>query len=225
MEAIILAGGKGTRLSRVVNDVPKPMAPINGKPFLEYILNDLNKKGFDSVILAVGYKNEVIINYFGNRYKNIKILYSIENIPLGTGGCVKKALLKCKEKSVYIINGDTFFNIDFSKMKSNNKVMIACKYMRDFSRYGKVEISGNRIVEFKEKLHHQSGYINGGIYLVKRDIFEGLSFDNFFSMEKDFFEKNNDYNIEIDVFISDGYFIDIGIPEDYDRAKKELNHE
>ncbi|MFX0195930.1 MAG: sugar phosphate nucleotidyltransferase, partial [Candidatus Hodarchaeota archaeon] len=108
-ETIILAGGSGTRLQKVVQDVPKPMADINGSPFLEYLLCYLNKQEIKKVILSVGYKYRVIQDYFGTEYKDLVLEYSIEKEPLGTGGGIKKALNLVKSDDVYIINGDTFF--------------------------------------------------------------------------------------------------------------------
>lgn len=221
MQGIILAGGFGTRLQGVVRDVPKPMAPVCEKPFLEFILNDLSQAGFTKVVLAVGYKHEVIINYFHNKYKNIEILYSIEDTPLGTGGCVKKALELLDDEYIYIINGDTLFKIDYSKMKTNKDVMIACKYLDLFSRYGKVIIENNRIISFKEKEENQTGYFNGGIYLFKRNIFSNFNLDYKFSLEKDFFEKYINV-LYIEAYKSNDYFIDIGIPEDYYKAQEDL---
>ena len=117
MEAIVLAGGFGTRLKEVVSDVPKPMAPVNGKPFLEYLIKDLGEKGIRHIILAVGYKKKIIKEYFKNRYESIEITYSEELTPLGTGGAIKKALKLAKEEDVFIVNGDTFFDIDLKRMK------------------------------------------------------------------------------------------------------------
>lgn len=221
MQAIILAGGLGTRLRGVVHDVPKPMAPVCDKPFLEYILEELNNNGFKKVVLAVGYKHEVIMDHFHNKYKNIEILYSIEDSPLGTGGCIKKALNLLDDEYVYIVNGDTMFRIDYSKMKTSKDVMIACKYLDKFDRYGKVIIDNDRIVSFKEKEPNQSGYFNGGIYLFKRNILNNFDLGEKFSLEKDFFEKYID-NIYIEAYKSSDYFIDIGIPEDYFKAEEDF---
>lgn len=221
MEAIILAGGFGTRLQSVVSDVPKPMAPVNGKPFLEYILKLLKKHGFNRIIMAVGYKSEVIVNYFGNKYLDMEILYSNEDYPLGTGGCIKKALELVNDEYVYIINGDTYFDINLSNMKTKKDIMIACKYMSNFDRYGKVIIENNRIVKFQEKKPNQDGYINGGIYLFRKNIFDGFNLNEKFSLEVDFFEKYIN-ELYIEPFLSNDYFIDIGIPDDYKKFQEDL---
>ena len=221
MEAIVLAGGFGTRLKEVVSDVPKPMALVNGKPFLEYLLKDLSKKGIKHVILAVGYKKEIIKEYFKNKYEDIEITYSEELVPLGTGGAIKKALKLVKEEDVFIVNGDTFFDVDLKKMKkfhTENKsiLTVAIKEMENFDRYGSLVIKENRIIEFEEKKKKDKGKINGGIYLIKKDLLSRVEKENF-SFEKEVLE---DKKIEKHSYESEGYFIDIGIPEDYYLFKK-----
>ena len=222
MQAIILAGGFGTRLQSVVSDVPKPMAPINGKPFLEYMLDELNNYGFNKVVLGVGYKKESIIEYFHNKYKNIELVYSIEDEPLGTGGCIKKALDYIDDDYAFILNGDTMFKIDFLNMAKMNSLSIACKKMYKFDRYGEVIINKDGIItSFNEKKYREEGYINGGIYYLPKNIFKKYNLDKKFSMEKDFFEKYiNELNIK--AFLSEDYFIDIGIPEDYNKAQTDF---
>ena len=224
MEAIILAGGFGTRLSMVVSDVPKPMAPINGRPFLEYLLDDLNEKGINRVILAVGYKKEIIKNHFKEKYRNIEIIYSNEDKPLGTGGAIKKALTLAKDEDIFIINGDTFFNVDLEEMyqfhkKNNSKLTLAIKEMEKFDRYGSLILEGYKIVKFEEKKYIDKGYINGGIYLIKKELLTKDEKESF-SFEKDILE-NESLKIKKYAYKSEGYFIDIGIPEDYYRYQIE----
>lgn len=226
-EAIVLAGGLGTRLREVINDTPKPMAPICGKPFLTYLFEYLLKQNIKHIILSVGYKSEVIKDFFGNQYKNIKISYAVEKEPLGTGGAIKNSLKETKQNEVFVLNGDVFFEInfkdlyDFHKTKKSN-LTIALKKMDQSERYGIVEIDeNNKIISFLEKEKRNNVLINGGIYLINKDFFLSLAPDEKFSVEKDFFEK---YYKEYDFFgfPFDGYFIDIGIPEDYERANQEF---
>jgi len=223
MEAIILAGGFGTRLSNILFDVPKPMAPVNGKPFLKYVFDYLLKNGITHAILALGYKAEVIQKYFGDKYKGISITYSIEDFPLGTGGAIKKALSCCNEDDVFVLNGDTYFDVNLKEMKlfhdnKKSNLTIAVKAMRDFDRYGTVVIEDHMIKRFEEKKPTDQGKINGGIYLIKKTIFD-LVDEESFSFEKIMLESGI---IDIYAFESEGYFIDIGVPEDYYRAQKDF---
>ena len=225
MEAIILAGGFGTRLAHIVKDVPKPMAPVCKKPFLTYILDDIISKGIDKVVLAVGYKKEIIENYFKDNYNNCSVEYSDEDKPLFTGGAIKKSLYKCKDENVLVINGDTFFDVDLKSMldfhvKNNADITVACKKMFDFDRYGTVNIEKGRIIEFKEKVFTKEGVINGGIYIIKKDLLNCIQEEKF-SFETDFMEKEVG-NKNIYAFLSDGYFIDIGIEKDYYKAQEDF---
>ncbi|WP_312647418.1 nucleotidyltransferase family protein [Aminipila sp.] len=225
MEAIILAGGFGTRLSHIVSDVPKPMAPVENQPFIKYIVDDLIQKGISKIVFAVGYKKYCIIDFFGGQYKNCKIEYSEEDTPLLTGGAIKKAIKNCIEDLVFIINGDTFFDVnlnemmDFHKLKQS-EVTIASKAMKDFDRYGTLVLQENRILEFKEKQKCKNGIINGGYYLINKDLLDNVNIDKF-SFENDYLEKKTRQN-RMFAFLSDGYFIDIGVEEDYKKAQKDF---
>jgi D-glycero-alpha-D-manno-heptose 1-phosphate guanylyltransferase len=229
MEAIVLAGGFGTRLKNVVNDVPKPMAPVNGKPFLTYILDFLQKKGTKKVVLCTGYLSEIIERFYGNSYKNIVLEYSVEKEPLGTGGAIKKALDYITEENVLILNGDTFFDVELDKMISdhinkNADFTLALKPMKEFDRYGTVQISQNgRVTGFEEKRYQSAGYINGGVYVIKKNIFESTDLPEKFSLESDFMCKTLSRK-HFNGFVSDTYFIDIGIPEDYYKAEKDFKN-
>ncbi|QKJ22278.1 nucleotidyltransferase family protein [Poseidonibacter lekithochrous] len=224
MEAIVLAGGLGTRLKSVVSELPKPMAPICDRPFLEYILNYLHKNGIKRVILSVGYKWETIKEYFGYSYENMELIYSIENEPLGTGGAIKKAMDKIKNKIFFIINGDTFFNIDLKNLtlKEDSKLMLSLKKMNNFDRYGCVEHKNGYITEFREKEYYERGDINCGIYLASTDIFDKYNIEYKFSFEE--FIQNNFKELRTTSEVFDNYFIDIGIPEDYALAQKEIEN-
>jgi D-glycero-alpha-D-manno-heptose 1-phosphate guanylyltransferase len=227
MTAIILAGGFGTRLSSVISNVPKSMAPINDIPFLSYILNQLSNSGFKKVILAVGYLKESIISFFGHNFKHLELVYSIEEEPLGTGGAIIKALSQVKDEYFFVLNGDTFFDIRFLEMAQIplTDIIIASKFVNDVSRYGKLIVNENNIVkEFKEKGSNSDGLINGGIYYVRKSFIQSFTFAKRFSWEKDFLERfvlNNFFR----VLKFEGYFIDIGIPEDYLTAQKVLVYE
>jgi len=223
LEAIVLAGGFGTRLSKVINSVTKPMAPVSNKPFLTYILDDMIGKGINNIVIAVCYKKESIIDYFQDTYNGATIQYSIENTPLLTGGAIKKAMSYCVNDNIFVINGDTFFDLNFKDMcychdNRENGITMAVKKMDKFSRYGSVCIADdNKIVAFNEKAYMEEGYINGGIYLVRKGLLQ--NYPDKFSMENDCLPNLVKEN-GVFAFKSDGFFIDIGIPEDYEYAQR-----
>ncbi len=225
--AIILAGGFGTRLQSVVKDLPKPMAPINGKPFLEYILNYCSSSGITNCILSVGYKSEKILSYFGNKFLNIDLKNCFEESPLGTGGAIKASMKMTDAKEILILNGDTFFNVPVDEMyfqhkKNKADLSLALKPMKNFDRYGIVNVTpDNSISGFEEKAFRSEGTINGGVYIIKNTLSKIFPDEEKFSFEKDFLEKKIN-QLTIKGFSFDEYFIDIGIPEDYQRAQHEL---
>jgi D-glycero-alpha-D-manno-heptose 1-phosphate guanylyltransferase len=228
LEAIILAGGFGTRLKGIVSDVPKSMALINGKPFLEYLLNYLTGQGISKAILSVGYKKELIQSYFKDQYKTISIKYAIEDDPLGTGGGIKNAFAMVEGDMALTLNGDSLFRIDFQAMLKQHvaneaEISMALKFLEDTSRFGTVTFDGGkRISGFLEKSGDTgSGYINGGIYLINTAFFKTNEFPEKFSIEKDCFEKDFE-KTRIYGYLSRGYFLDIGIPEDYQKAQDEF---
>lgn len=217
-EAIILAGGKGTRLKSVLPDLPKPMAPINGKPFLVYQLKYLQNNGIDSIVLSVGYKWQVIRKYFGDQYKNIHLKYSIEKEPLGTGGAIKQALTMINGEEVIILNGDTYFPVNISHLfkyhtKKSSEITVALKFLQETNRFGNILMnSNNRIIKFFEKVNFGDVLINGGIYIVSKKIFKKIDKIKF-SFEKDILSKTCRFLIFGKDFST--VFIDIGIPKDY----------
>ncbi|BEK46713.1 D-glycero-D-manno-heptose 1-phosphate guanosyltransferase [Campylobacter jejuni] len=190
------------------------MAPIDNKPFLEFIFEYLKKQGIKEVILAVSYKYEVIKEYFKDEFLGIKIKYSIEKEPLGTGGAIKEAL-KFVKNEAYVLNGDTFFDIDLSKLKLNeSKICLALKQMNDFDRYGTVNVDEqDLVISFEEKVFKKQGLINGGIYLLTKDVFNEFDLEKKFSFEE--FLQENYKKLKARAEICDDYFIDIGVPEDY----------
>lgn len=225
-DCIILAGGFGTRLRGVVSDRPKPLALVGDRPFLSILLDMLAAQKIENVVLAVGYKGEMIEDYYADSYKNIRISYSYEESPLGTGGAVKQALEHCHSGNILILNGDTYLKMDLNDMlqahlRSGADVSIAVKEMEDVSRYGSVVLDGKRIVAFKEKAFYRKSLINGGIYCFKRKTAALFPEKASFSLERDFFEISLE-QLYIGAYVTGGYFIDIGVPEDYERAQSEL---
>ena len=227
--AIILAGGFGTRLQSVVNDLPKPMAPINGEPFLNYQLNYLKHYGIKNVILSVGYLAEKIKAYYGSNFNGLEIDYVVEENPMGTGGGIRLALEKCTESLSFVLNGDSFFDVDLIKfydlhIQNRSQISLALRKVNNSARYGTIEQTKENIISsFKEKsgIDHE-GIINGGVYLLDKNLYlqKTPSATNF-SIEKDFFEKQLSNSL-ISGFEFEGYFIDIGIPEDYLKAQNDF---
>ena len=221
MEAIILAGGFGTRLRSVVSDVPKPMAPVGGRPFLELLLDHLADSHFSHIILSTGYMHEKIEAHFGNSYRGMDISYAVENEPLGTGGGMRNALTQCREDDIIVLNGDTLFPISFDDLNSfyhshQTRLAVVLREVPDTARYGSVSTDGNgQIVSFTEKNDAGgTGTINGGIYMLHRSLLEEHPLGETFSFEKEVLQKQ--YTTEpFYAYPSSAYFIDIGIPEDY----------
>jgi len=223
MEVIILAGGFGTRLQSVVKDVPKPMADINGKPFLFYLLSYVKQFDVHSIVLSVGYKQESIKSYFQNSFQGISLSYSSEDEPLGTGGALKKALEQTDEEYVLILNGDTFFNINLDRLfqAKTKDVTIAVQEMKESDRYGTLDIDAiGNIRAFREKQWMQQGYINGGIYKIHRYLFSKIKSTSF-SFETFLTEHIHALNVD-SYYEPDAYFIDIGIPKEYAKAQKDF---
>lgn len=225
MEAIILAGGMGKRLQPLISTCPKPMALIQGRPFLTYVLDTLVRAGFSKIVMAVGYKKEFIQEYFGAVYKGTKIVYSIENTLLGTGGAIKQALTYCQEDDVFVLNGDTYCKVDFIAMydfykQVNADLVVVGVFMNNCSRYGFIKLEGENIIGFNEKKREYSGYINAGVYLLNKRLLNVMQ-EKEFSFEKDFLEKGVSKKSYC-FFKNSGYFIDIGIPTDYIKACKIL---
>lgn len=227
MEAIILAGGLGTRLRSELSEIPKSMALIGSRPFLEYQMDHLLANGISRFILSVGYKSEYIRKHFSDRYKNCEIIYAIEKTLLGTGGAIKNAMQFVVGDQVVIANGDSLFFSDLQAqfrihLAYEADVTLALKPMRKIDRYGTILIDGSgKITSFSEKQFAGKGLINGGLYIFNVSSFRRLDLPDIFSIEKDFFKtKVNQLNFF--GAISKGYFLDIGIPEDFKRAQYEI---
>lgn len=226
-EAVILAGGFGTRLSHVVSNVPKPMAPVFGKPFLSYVIDRLIDSGIRRIVLATGYKHEVIENWFGANYNGAEIIYSREETPLLTGGAIVQAAHLLHSEDFVVLNGDTLFNIDFQKLYDFHSahhahLSIALRRVEDTSRYGSVNAVNGRITAFQEKSESKgAGDINGGIYVINREWLLKQNVPVAFSFEKELMQPLAGSDGFYGLSFSD-YFIDIGIPDDYWRAQREF---
>jgi len=223
MEAIILAGGKGTRLQNVIKDTPKPMAMINGFPFLSYVLKWLENNEISGVVISVGYQSNILKDYYGKAFNDIEIEYCQEDTPLGTGGAIAKALKQCKGNNVLVLNGDTLFDIDLAALKTHHRlnnadITLALKNIKNENRYGTVQVTDGIVTAFNEKTITTTGFINGGIYYLSSSLFYKFDMPESFSFEKDFLMTNLT-QIRVCALPFEMNFIDIGIPEDYEKAQ------
>lgn len=227
MECVVLAGGLGTRLQSVIGLYPKCMAPVNGNPFLHYIFSYLQTQGCTRIILSLGFKHEVITDWLKTEQWAFAIDYVIEETPLGTGGGISLALTKATAEDVVVLNGDTMFRVDMQAMlayhaSKNAATTLALKPMQEFERYGVVRTDEHGcITAFEEKKYYAEGLINGGVYIVNKAALATKHLPEKYSFEKDYFEafvhEGNMYG-----FVSDAYFIDIGIPADYEKAQEDF---
>ena len=226
-EAIILAGGLGTRLRSMVADIPKCLAPVAGRPFLYYVIEHLLKQGIDKFIFSVGFKYEMIESWLNEEYPLLFAQFAIEHEPLGTGGAIKLACSFATEKNVLVVNGDTLYRLDVKKLDAFHHICgadctISLKPMQDFNRYGVVQLNKDHsIASFKEKQQYKQGLINAGVYAMNVNSFLQEDLPQKFSFENDYLEK---FYLQRKMFgiVQDEYFIDIGIPEDYKKAGEEL---
>ena len=221
IESIVLAGGQGTRLRAIVRDLPKPMADIAGRPFLWWLMTRLKQQGVGRVILSVGYKSEAIQDYFGSAFDGMEISYAVEKEPLGTGGAMKYALEKARAPQVIVLNGDSYVDVSLQGLLStfdsaNTDLAVAVTYLNDSARYGSlvIEEKTNTITGFSEKKGPAAGYINAGVYCLRRDIFAKYSAPATFSFERDFL-PNAVRSYKTAGLKEVRAFIDIGVPEDY----------
>ena len=231
MEAVVLAGGLGTRLRERVPGVPKAMAPVAGRPFLAWLLDQLADAGFQRAILSVGHLGDTIRSAFGGSYRSIGLAYAVESSPLGTGGALRHALAMAgaPEEPIWVLNGDSIVELSHAKMWALHEkqranplaITMGVASAQNAARYGSLEIHAGRVTRLRPSAGTRPGPINAGLYLVHRKIFDGWNLPAVFSFETDFLARFID-RLEIAAFETAGWFIDIGVPADYDRAQVEL---
>ena len=224
-EAVVLAGGFGTRLQHVVKDVPKPMAPITGRPFLEILLGTLASKGVGRVVLSLGFMAEKISSYFGVEFAGMELTYVIEEKPLGTGGAVRLASERCQKDHYFVFNGDTFLDLEIDALEKHwqqtQRPVIVARHVPDIKRYGSLLVDKGQLIGFTGKGQNGQGLINAGCYLFNRGQLDEFTLKQVFSLEDDYLAKVVSKS-QFDVFVTSGEFIDIGVPEDYEKAQKNL---
>jgi D-glycero-alpha-D-manno-heptose 1-phosphate guanylyltransferase len=226
MEAIVLAGGFGTRLASKLDGIPKAMAPVAGRPFLAILLDQLKRCGCTRVLLSVGHLHSVIQDYFGASFHGLPLNYVIEDVPLGTGGALRKALMHASEEHVLVLNGDTFLAADYAEMvkfheRQGAALTIAVTQQQDIARYGGVVLEGTRMTGFEEKGRTGPGWINAGAYVLPREMRWPESLPEKFSFEREFLAPEIGRLFPA-AYKVDGFFLDIGVPEDLERAQDAL---
>jgi len=225
-EAVVLAGGFGTRLRAVVPDLPKPMAPVAGRPFLEILLSMLAAKGVRRAVLSLGYRAELIVQHFGGHYAGIELVSEIETEPLGTGGALRAALARCQGDAALVVNGDTFLDLELDALvqrwQRRRAPLIVGRAVDDTARFGRLDLSGEALLGFAARGAGGPGVINMGHYVLPTTLFEAQAgLPKSFSFEADFLAPRV-RELAFEVFVTAGLFIDIGVPEDYARAQHEL---
>ncbi len=228
-EAIVLAGGLGTRLRGVVDDVPKPLAPVAGRPFLAWLLDALGDAGIRRAILATGHLSDLVEQAIGHDWGGLDIAYSRELQPLGTGGALRQARGRLHGSAAHVVNGDTFLRYEPAKLQAsatalNAPLAMALANVPDVSRYGAVECAAGRVVRLCEKGAHGSGWINAGCYFLSEGALRALEdFPARFSFETEcltpWVAARN-----VAAFCETRDFIDIGTPEDFGRAQGVVGH-
>lgn len=226
MEAIVLAGGLGTRLRSTVPNLPKVMAPVCGRPFLEILLRSLSAKGCQRVVLSLGYMADIVRNHIGARFEGIEVVYEVEETPLGTGGALRAAIERCLTDHALVLNGDTYLDLELGNVEALwqqvRRPIIVAREVSDTSRYGRLLTDNGRLAGFTEKGLSGRGLINAGYYLLPRDVARSFPSAKAFSLENDFLVPAIPAR-QFEVFTTRGQFIDIGVPEDYFRAQTELS--
>jgi D-glycero-alpha-D-manno-heptose 1-phosphate guanylyltransferase len=225
MDALILAGGFGTRLAATVPGVPKPMAPVCGKPFLELLLGALQAKGVQRAVLSLGYRAEMIVQHFGASFRGMALVHEIETEPLGTGGAIRRCLALCQGDAALVVNGDTLLDLELPALQAQwareqRPLLVGCQ-VPDTTRYGRLSVEEGRLVGFSEKGASGPGWINSGHYVLPVNLLADPALPKNFSFEADFLTPELQ-RLDVGVFLSQGDFIDIGIPEDYARAQTVL---
>lgn len=223
MQAILLAGGLGTRLRSVVSDRPKPMALIQERPFMEYVIRELAGQGIDEIIFAVGYRGSMVEEYFGDGSAfGIKARYAYEETLLGTAGAIRNAAQHMTGDRVFVLNADTFYRLDYSRLEKllaekRLDMALVLREVPDVSRYGQAVLDDGMLTGFNEKTQEKRpGTINGGVYFMTRELIDQIPAGKV-SLENEMIPQWMSQGRRLGGFVNDGYFIDIGVPQDYFR--------
>ncbi|UNK48883.1 nucleotidyltransferase family protein [Lysobacter sp. S4-A87] len=222
-EAIVLAGGFGTRLRPVVDQLPKPLAPVAGRPFVAWVLDHLAEQGIERVVMATGYLAEMIEAELGDSWHGMGLAYSVEVEPLGTGGAIALARTKVTGEGVHVVNGDTYLRyspraIAELVVATGADMAMALAEVEDVSRYGAVTSAAGRVTAFSEKGQSGPGHINAGCYYLGAATLAALPAGHRFSFENDVLMPGA-HDHRVAAYTETSGFIDIGVPEDFHRAQ------
>lgn len=227
MKAIVLCGGLGTRLGEITRNTPKPLVPVAGRPFLAHVLDKLCIPEVDSFILATSFHADQVINTMGTAWQGRPVQYSVEPKARGTGGAIRLAMDSFGVDTALVANGDTLFDCDLSALVADFEgsrwvTRMALRHVEDCARYGRVQLAGDaRVIGFGEKGHIGSGLINAGAYVQRREPLITFGAETF-SFETDYLAAMHS-KLPMQGIIGSGYFIDIGVPKDLERAQIEIN--
>ena len=227
MQAIILAGGFGTRLASVVDSVPKPLAPVAGKPFLSWLLRYMRRQGVTEAVLCVHHQADTVMRHFGSSHAGITLHYSIEEKPLGTGGAIRHALYALNpDKPVFVLNGDSLVELDYRRMYAQHlfqpsRLTLAVAHASDCSRYSQLTLRDGQVTRYATLGDASAGQISVGFYVASPDLFDGFTLPETFSFERDFLSAHTPSLLPA-AYEDVHYFIDIGVPKDYIRAQEEI---
>ena len=228
MQCIVLAGGQGTRLRDTIGEaLPKCLAPVGGKPFLHWLFRYLQVQGCTYCALSLGYRSEAVLQWLEENPPPFLVDCVIEETPLGTGGGMAAALKVATAEDVVVLNGDTLFDIELGELLTQHQIsgaetLLALKPLENTDRYGTVTLSGEGVItHFAEKKPLAKGLINGGVYVINKEEFLSHNLPEAFSFEKDYLEA---FLAEgaFKGHVQNGYFIDIGVPADFERAQVEI---
>lgn len=224
-EAIVLAGGRGTRLRSVVSDLPKPLAPVAGRPFLAWLLDGLADGGIRRVVLATGYLAGQVEAAIGARWRGMEVDYSVEEQALGTGGAIRLAASRLRGDSAHVLNGDTFLRyspaaLEAAALAAGTPIAVALARVGDVGRYGAVRVDGGRVASFEEKGGAGAGLVNAGSYFLAAPALAALDAvgQEAFSFETEVLAPRAAAG-GVAAFMDTAGFIDIGVPDDYLRAQ------
>jgi D-glycero-alpha-D-manno-heptose 1-phosphate guanylyltransferase len=221
-KAVVLCGGLGTRLGELTRETPKPLLEVAGRPFLDHVLQPLAASGVEDVTLAASFHWQKIAAVYGDAWQGLRLRYSVESEPAGTGGAIRQAMREAAAQEALVLNGDTLLRMDFAALVGlhagrHAQVTVAVRRVPDVSRYGAVKTAPDgRITHFGEKQGAGEGLINAGVYVVRAEVFDGIAAERF-SFEHDVLAPGAQ-SLRLYAMQTDGLFIDIGTPEDLVRA-------